>query len=1067
MILTAKGGITMAKVTPVGRPANEAERDVIFYLQNNLPDSFEIYHNLELRQGKQVYEIDLIIIGPRCVFVVDVKATHGKIEVFGSKWHPEGRSPFHSPVVLVRQHAKVLATQIGDANRARPELRNVHVQATVLLTADDAFVIDHTGKDEPHITYADQRCLDYFQGHDFIPPKRLSDIRKYGGTVRKAIEDKSAPSTGLPRYRDWQVIEKLGRSPDYIEYRAHKIDLANDIVRLKVYQVNPYAPSEERQEIRNLISTAYQALRQISFHSNIEQVIDFFNTEDEDAYVLVTADLQGKSLRQYIEQGLSSLEKTWKIFQEVLSALDHAHQSGIIHRNITPDSIFIDDQTKTYLIGFDYARISGRTSTIANDITETLADDLAYQAPECHNQPSAATHQSDLFSAGLVFYELLTGQSAFQDASDLCDRSAIFPQKPSQLNPKLLLGLDQWLQKLCAFNPAIRYESADDALGKLAQIIREPSTQVDSLPEGTILDERYEVLDNLGQPGNFGIVYRVADTWEGETRVLKLIIHDHYSTHNRLLQEYLSLKPVPKHPYIVDAVWAGELKNGIPFILFEYVEGRNLEEVIKAQDLSEIKAEAIIQAILEGLQHLHQHGVYHQDIKPSNILLTEQGIKIIDFNVAVTDKEPDAPSAGTPRYIPPDLAHQQQLNQSERIDRDLYGAGLVFYECLTGCYPFQSDRPPLSQPAPDPLTIEGCHSLSPHWSSVLAKAIAPLRCYRFSTVDEFLAALTPIHLPQIAPPHPLESIQSKDSSNTSEIDAQAIDSPPLHLDETESIPALPQPVTALIQVISSDVAKDEVTDVETERPLIDSAVDYAKSETVPAVRQPSREQPIVLDPTKAYPALPSYVPITTEVEWLQKFGTSDSPYWVRGKRLCQWARDWLSAWNKLDLIEEEKTDPRISLEQYLGTSKAISSLDNSTILNLLMHLESQADDQPIAALLARETQSDRQFWLSEPSIDHLARWLSIQVPSKFSIIEHAWCQQLPRTELAEFYQPSHKLDILRQWLGLHEPRLALEKYPLSVPAVLQEEFEQFWQRRLYLSEAKDILTRQLNRVHKY
>jgi Nuclease-related domain len=99
----------MAKIIPFGQPANEGERDAIYYLKR-LPDVFEIFHNLEIKQNKETFEVDLVILAPQCVFVVDVKGTRGQIEVVGSRWHPENRQAYSSPVAKLRNIAKVLNT---------------------------------------------------------------------------------------------------------------------------------------------------------------------------------------------------------------------------------------------------------------------------------------------------------------------------------------------------------------------------------------------------------------------------------------------------------------------------------------------------------------------------------------------------------------------------------------------------------------------------------------------------------------------------------------------------------------------------------------------------------------------------------------------------------------------------------------------------------------------------------------------------------------------------------------------------------------------------------------------
>ncbi|MCF4967178.1 protein kinase domain-containing protein [Nostoc sp. CMAA1605] len=94
------------------------------------------------------------------------------------------------------------------------------------------------------------------------------------------------------------------------------------------------------------------------------------------------------------------------------------------------------------------------------------------------------------------------------------------------------------------------------------------------------------------------------------------------------------------------------------------------------------KAVEIAKQTAAGLLHLHQYKVCHQDIKPSNLLLTGQGVRILDFNVAVSDSDEMTISAGTRRYIPPDCKLTIDLSLAEKIDRDVYALGIVFMNVL-------------------------------------------------------------------------------------------------------------------------------------------------------------------------------------------------------------------------------------------------------------------------------------------------------------------------------------------------------------------------------------------------
>ena len=206
----------MAKVIPIGQPANESERQAIGFLRDHLPDGWLIFHNFEMRQGEEVFEIDIAILAPHAVYLVDVKGTRGNIDVYGSKWYPEGRQPFFSPLAKLRSHAKTMANIIRESNTGLIELRKAHVHAAVLLTADDAAVFDQAGIDSPDVTDF-KHCLKYFRDASRIPGNRLDNITRFHSQIAKAITGNAKPKSAALVFRDWQVEEKLGGTDRYTE----------------------------------------------------------------------------------------------------------------------------------------------------------------------------------------------------------------------------------------------------------------------------------------------------------------------------------------------------------------------------------------------------------------------------------------------------------------------------------------------------------------------------------------------------------------------------------------------------------------------------------------------------------------------------------------------------------------------------------------------------------------------------------------------------------------------------------------------------------------------------------
>ena len=756
----------MAKVLPIGQPANESERQAIGFLRDHLPDGWLIFHNFEMRQGQEVIEIDIAVLAPHAVFLVDVKGTRGNIDVYGSKWYPEGRQPFFSPLAKLRSHAKTMATIIRESNPGLIELRKAHVHATVLLTADDAAVSDQAGIDSPDVTNF-KRCLKYFQDPSRIPANRLDNIKRFHSQIAKAITGNAKPKSAAIVFRDWQVEEKLGGTDRYTEYRAKHslLGKSGGMARLRVYQADPYQDEAARKEEFKKISNAYRAVAHMPTHANVLAVKDLFVTDDEDKVVLVTEDLPGQALRLHINK--TSLAPTFdqklQVMRDVLSALDHAHRQEVIHRNLTPDAILVIKGGQARVTGFDFARVGkNRTSTIADQVVDDL--EAAYQAPECFKDPTQASIASDLYAVGLIFYELLTGELPFENVDQMIEADGKFPIKPSEQKPDLPEGFDEWIQKFCEFDPEERHASAAIARKALDELIL-PEAKNDSHPNGSgqstaplpfmddltnlpqdfILADRFRIQKKLGS-GGFGVAYKVFDSFGDVVRVIKLVTKDRRSVYERLRREYKTLTNLPDHPHVVKVIWADRMADAkqTPYIVFEYVEGLDVSDLIDAEALSLEDSVRIVREAAEGLAHLHKHEVFHQDIKPSNLLWTDKGIRIIDFNVAVSENDEVQGGGGTRRYLPPDYDYSSESDASDRRDRDLYALGITFYECLTSRYPFDEPTPPIKTQPKDPKQFKGCGDLSNLLVNVLLKMIAPERKDRFASSEELLTAFAEV-----------------------------------------------------------------------------------------------------------------------------------------------------------------------------------------------------------------------------------------------------------------------------------------------------------------------------------
>ena len=557
-------------------------------------------------------------------------------------------------------------------------------------------------------------------------------------------------------YRDWEVTETLAIEEGCASYRAinRTAGKVAGSVQLTVTKADPYLDAEAREAQRVRIANAFTALSALPPHPNIQAVRDFFAAEDDSSFVLVTSDIQGNPLRLHIDtpELALTLDQKRAITRQVLAGLAHAHQHQVIHRNLSPITVMLDEGGTVHITGFDFARLGKDRSVTVADELEAMAS--RYSAPEVALAPEVSSAASDVFSAGLLLYELYVGEAAFSDHTTMVDAGAVFPVSPSEVIDTLDESFDRWLQALCVESPEDR-PSADSALNEFEALLgnlarrskdkyasakpapadTEESEVIDfsRLPPGTSLAGKFVVQKPLGRPGSFGMVYQVTDTLGDVTRAMKLILRDRHSTIERLKLEYKTLLQIPSHPHVVKVIDANVLPgDGPPYIVFEYIDGLDVGEMIETGLISLEDAVELGHQVAGGLAHLHKHGVQHCDIKPRNLLWTSKGARIIDFNVAKSENSQGL-GGGSQRYLPPDLDTGAVATQLDREDRDVYALGVTLYEAICGQYPWQSRTPPPGQQAPDPREIPGFEDLSRELVELLQMATAPRRSERFSS----------------------------------------------------------------------------------------------------------------------------------------------------------------------------------------------------------------------------------------------------------------------------------------------------------------------------------------------
>ncbi len=210
---------------------------------------------------------------------------------------------------------------------------------------------------------------------------------------------------------------------------------------------------------------------------------------------------------------------------------------------------------------------------------------------------------------------------------------------------------------------------------------------------GKRLDGRYEIREIIGV-GGMAVVYKAYDNIDDRIVAIK-ILKDEYLTNEDFKRRFKNESKaiaVLSHPNIV-RVYNVSFGDRLQYIVMEYVDGITLKEYIEQQGVINWKeAVHFMGQILAALQHAHDKGIVHQDIKPQNIMLLQDGtIKVTDFGIArfsrVDNDTTSENAIGSVHYISPEQARGEMTDDKA----DIYSVGVVMYEMLTGKLPFQSD----------------------------------------------------------------------------------------------------------------------------------------------------------------------------------------------------------------------------------------------------------------------------------------------------------------------------------------------------------------------------------------
>ena len=287
-----------------------------------------------------------------------------------------------------------------------------------------------------------------------------------------------------------------------------------------------------------------------------------------------------------------------------------------------------------------------------------------------------------------------------------------------------------------------------------------------------ILNGQFQILQKIGS-GGMGSVYKALQPAMNRMVAVK-ILHPKLANRKDLVSRFRREARAMSHlthPNTVKVYLYGELEDGSLYIVMEYLEGKNLNQTVRAEGpMSLERGVPILIQACHALEEAHRAGIIHRDLKPENIFLSQQGgmkdyAKVLDFGLAkVTEREMRPGSViltqegmvfGTPEFMSPEQAQGKALTPAS----DIYSLAIILYEVLTGKLPFEAKNPMeyiqlhvTAKPKPINERVPG-RTFPPLLWTVLEKALAKRSEERYASGAEFAHALGAVlsGLPHVPP----------------------------------------------------------------------------------------------------------------------------------------------------------------------------------------------------------------------------------------------------------------------------------------------------------------------------
>jgi len=765
------------------------ERAGLRHIKALLPDAdpYFAWANVEfLATDSSVNEVDLLILTPSGLHLVELKHWQGEINGDGVRWRvrsPNGRTrSVDNPLILANRKAKRLASLLEHYNReSGKRIKVPFIRAAVFLHAPGMRAhLDAVGKQ--HVYGLDNEPRSGLPSILNLLNQQPTDQRDVVDRTRAREIVSLIDSAGIrPSVADRTIGQLLLSPKPYAEgtgwqdYLAgHKIETST--VRRVRFYLTSKASADDRDTIQRAAEREFRLLLGIH-HPGIAHATDLVDHEFGPA-VIFEHDPDSVRLDHWLmEHGEQlTLEQRLDLVRDLAEIIQYAHSRHLVHRGLNPRSILVcdPDKPRPRLVVTDW-QTGGRLGASTTQSTllggtqhwDQLADDMTrlYQAPELATNPGAPGHLLDVFALGALAYLIISGQPPASNAAELTSTIATFGcLQLSSAADGMPTMLDYLVADATMGNTADRTSSVTKFLEHLDAVedemtAPEPAASVDPLDArgAEVLDGGLRVERRLGS-GATAVALLVKR--EGDDRPLVLKVARDEDKRQRLVDEADRLRGL-KHWQVAQLVEGPVTVGRRTALLLEYAGEPTLAEELQEHGrLSLDSLERYGRDLLDIVAFLDGQGVTHRDIKPANLAARprpkdkQRHLCIFDFSLAATPAE--QLGAGTPQYLDPFLGPPRRPRFDLAAER--FAAAVTLYEMATGVLPRWGDG--IANPATIPYEVTVRPELfdpavADRLGVFFGRALAREATARFDTVEEMADAWRLI-FKDIAPAGPTE-----------------------------------------------------------------------------------------------------------------------------------------------------------------------------------------------------------------------------------------------------------------------------------------------------------------------